>query len=166
MTIHVYTFHISFLPTHTHTLSLFGRAMASRHWGRVFLWAVLAASQETFIEQQQHVLDTIAEQIRNDGHTSCAAPQLASCGTSPCSGSSCGTYFSIAFTSAKEITSLFVLHFVWATKNILWMPSLWLFLNKNGQDEHHPHLAEILVLWPDGCPARLDFGTFVVSFFG
>ena len=108
LTIHVYTFHISFLPTHTHTLSLFGRAMASRHWGRVLLCAVLAASQETFVEQQQHALDMIAEQIRNDGvYTSCAAPQLASCGTSPCSGSNCGT-FDIAFTTAKEIYSLFV----------------------------------------------------------
>ena len=83
--------------------------MAYWHWGRVFLCAVLAASQETFLEKQQHALDKIAEQIRNDGaYPSCAAPQLASCGTSSCSVSGCGTYFYISFTTAKEITSLFV----------------------------------------------------------
>ena len=86
--------------------------MAYWHWGRVFLCAALAASQETFLEKQQHALDKIAEQIRNDGaYPSCAAPQLASCGTSPCSGSECRT-FRISFTLAKEVTSLFEMKFV------------------------------------------------------
>ena len=85
--------------------------MLCTHWGRVVLWSILAASQETFIEQQQHALDIIAEQIRNDGaYTSCAAPQLASCGTSSCYGSSCGT-FNIEFTAAKEVTYLFEMEF-------------------------------------------------------
>ena len=82
--------------------------MAYWHWGRVFLCAVLAASQETFVEQQQLALDKIAEQIRNDGeYPSCTAPQLATCGTESCSGSRCGDFY-IKFTSTKEICSLFV----------------------------------------------------------
>ena len=74
----------------------------------ILVCAVLAVTQETFVEQQQIALDKIAEQIRKDGwYTRCTAPQLASCGTSSCSGSSCGT-FKINFTSTKEIYSLFV----------------------------------------------------------
>ena len=83
--------------------------MSFQSFARVLLWAVLAASQDTaFIDQQQSILYQIAEQIRKAGaYPSCSAPYLASCGTSACSGSGCGT-FSIGFTPAKKITSLFV----------------------------------------------------------
>ena len=74
----------------------------------ILLCAVLASAQETFVEQQQIALDKIAEQLRKDyGFTGCTAPQLATCGTEICSGSSCGT-FRIRFTSAKEIYCLIV----------------------------------------------------------
>ena len=78
----------------------------------ILLCAVLASAQETFVEQQQIALDKIAEQIRNGGaYPSCAAPQIASCGTSYCSGSNCRT-FDVSFTAAKEVTSLFEMKFV------------------------------------------------------
>ena len=83
--------------------------MSLQGFAAVMLWAVLAAAQDTaFIEQQQHVLDMIAEQIRKDGLTSCTAPQLATCGNSACFGTNCGSSFYVAFTTAKEITGLFV----------------------------------------------------------
>ena len=78
----------------------------------LFLVAVVA--QADFVAVQQAVLDKIAEQIRKDGtYQSCAAPQLASCGMSVCSGSGCGKCFEIRFTSDKQITGLFALCVWW-----------------------------------------------------
>ena len=68
----------------------------------------LVASETDFVAVQQAALDKIAEQIRKDGIQNCAAPQLASCGTSSCGGSGC-YYFDISFTADKQITSLFAL---------------------------------------------------------
>ena len=73
----------------------------------MLLCAALASAQQTFVEQQQIFLDKIAEQLRNNGKTSCIAPQLATCETDSCDGSGCGT-FSTKLTAAKEIYSLFV----------------------------------------------------------
>ena len=55
---------------------------------------------------EQDVLGTIAQNIRDGGYTNCLAPNLTNCENS-CSTASCGT-FDVGLDSVGTITSLFV----------------------------------------------------------
>ena len=58
---------------------------------------------------EQDVLGTIAQNIRDGGYTNCLAPNLTNCGSS-CSTASCGSWsdsFRVGLDSYGKIDSLF-----------------------------------------------------------